>query len=248
MVGTRRDDDTIAAFEASPDPSAPDQSDQETPLPATVGRFQILARLGAGGMGEVFTAYDDRLDRKVAVKVVHRSGVGTKAQSRMLREAQALAKVSHPNVVAVHEVGEHRGDLYIAMELIRGETLGQWSAEGRPWREVVEVYSQAAAGLSAAHEAGLVHRDFKPDNAIVGEDGRVRVLDFGLARQSHAAEVPDAEERASTSSPRDDRLTQTGVTAGTPAYMAPEQIRHQPLSAATDQFSFCVALYDRCRT
>lgn len=240
VVGTLRDDDTVAAFEASPEPSPP----QDPPLPATVGRFQILGRLGAGGMGEVFTAYDDRLDRKVAVKVVHRSGVGTKAQSRMLREAQALAKVSHPNVVAVHEVGEHRGDLYIAMELIRGETLREWATDARPWKDVVEVYTQAAAGLSAAHEVGLVHRDFKPDNAILGEDGRVRVLDFGLARHAHAADVQDATDLASTDEAHDDRLTQTGVTAGTPAYMAPEQMRHQPLSPATDQFSLCVALYE----
>ncbi|MEM6294015.1 MAG: serine/threonine-protein kinase [Myxococcota bacterium] len=245
MVELDDDDATLAAFD---DASAPGSSREDGDVPSVVGRFTVLGRLGAGGMGEVLTAYDERLDRRVAVKVVHRGSLGTLAQERMLREAQALAKVSHPNVVAVHEVGEHDGDLYIAMELIEGQTLAAWvDAQPRGWADVLEVYGQAAAGLAASHAAGLVHRDFKPENAIVGTDGRVRVLDFGLSRQAEAGSHADAaapdDDDPTDLSPNSDRLTATGTTAGTPAYMAPEQVMLKPLGPATDQFSFCVSLW-----
>lgn len=243
------DDLTLDARARTSDGARREPPDDVLALPTKIGRFEILGRLGAGGMGEVLTAYDDGLDRRVAVKVVHQGDAGTRARGRMLREAQALAKVSHPNVVAVHEVGEHDGDLYIAMELIRGETLAEWTSDERPWQQVVDIFVQAAEGLAAAHAAGLIHRDFKPANAIVGEDGRVRVLDFGLARRAELdARDDEVDEKelgsADTLPATSARLTQTGVAAGTPAYMAPEQMTHYPLSPATDQFSFCVSLWE----
>jgi tetratricopeptide (TPR) repeat protein len=217
-----------------------------------VGRFLVLEKLGAGGMGVVYAAYDPELDRKLALKLlqpgstqVERSG----GQTRLLREAQALARLSHPNVISLYDVGTWRERVFIAMELVEGPSLREWLRQGpHPWREVVEVFLAAGRGLAAAHAAGLVHRDFKPDNVLLGKDGRVRVLDFGLARQTSApAELPVSAEPPlpeRSSSPLDTPLTRVGLVIGTPAYMAPELYGGSVFDARADQFSYCVALYE----
>ena len=211
------------------------------PLPR-IGRFTILGRLGAGNMGVVYTAYDDILDRKVAIKVLQDGGGA--GSLRLLREAQAMARVAHPNVVAVHEVGTAEHQVYVAMEFIRGATLHVWQREpGRAWPEIVEAYIQAGRGLAAAHAAGLIHRDFKPSNAMIGADGRVRVLDFGLVRAQQAVDADGLDVSSSRSSIAL-QLTHAGDVLGTPAYMSPEQMRGVTLGPATDQFSLCVSLFE----
>ncbi len=180
-----------------------DESMTDAPLTKTpgrrVGRFTVLGQLGQGGMGSVLQAYDDTLDRQVAVKVMHES-LGNRHEKRMLREAQALARLSHPNVVQVYEVGKVDGRMFIAMEIIHGKTLSQWHEMPQPWRECVDVYLQAGQGLCAAHAEGLVHRDFKPSNGIIDEDGRVRVLDFGLARDAGMLDEEESPDDPSASS------------------------------------------------
>lgn len=211
----------------------------------SVGRYRILDEIGAGGMGQVFSAYDEELDRKVAIKVVHGASTSAQAKGRLRREAQALGKLAHPNVVTVHEIGEHNGQVFIAMEFVRGETLRQWRlAEDRSVPEILEVYLQAARGLQAAHEAGILHRDFKPDNALVGDDGRVRVLDFGLARAVVDERATTLPEELSKDERGDVALTKTGAILGTPSYMAPEQFLGEPTDAQTDQFGLCVSLWE----
>ncbi len=222
----------------------------EEPLaPAKIGRFTVIRELGRGGTGVVYAAYDEQLDRKVAVKLLHAETSEADARARLLREAQAMARLSHPNIVSVHEVGTHHKQVYIAMEFVHGVTLGTWlKKQVRPWREVVEVFRQAGSGLAAAHEAGLVHRDFKPQNAMVGDDGRVRVLDFGLARADGDPHVFADLERTRDSHSQltalDASLTVTGSLVGTPAYMAPEQFRGEKADPRSDQFALCVALYE----
>ena len=211
-----------------------------------VGRYLVLSALGAGGMGVVFSAYDPQLDRKVALKLL-RAGItyNTKdARTRLRREAQAIAQLSHPNVVAVYDVGStEEDDLYIAMEFVEGDTLTTWLKQyPRTWREIVDVFLQAARGLMAAHSVGLLHRDFKPDNVLVGHDGRVRVTDFGLARSTFTPEE-GAKPRAEMTA-LNVELTATGTVLGTPRYMAPEQLTGPDIDARADQFSFCVALYE----
>jgi len=226
--------------------------------PGKIGRFTVIRELGRGGTGIVYIAYDEQLDRKIAVKLLNNErpdDSSGSANARLLREAQAMARVSHPNIAAVHEVGMFHGQIYVAMEFVHGETLSAWHRRGpASWQEVLAVYRQAAAGLAAAHEAGLVHRDFKPANAILGEDRRVRVLDFGLARADAspggiaALETTDeglAALASSTEQPHLDlSLTVTGTVLGTPAYMSPEQFIGKRVEAKSDQFSFCVALYE----
>lgn len=202
-----------------------------------VGRYVVLDRLGEGGMGIVYRAFDPELDRLVALKLLHtRSQTGTTIgdASWLLREAQALAKLSHPNVVIVHDVGVVRDDqVFVAMELVDGLTLRAWlSATKRSWREVRDVMLAAGAGLAAAHAAKLVHRDFEPDNVIVGKDGRVRVMDFGLARLKKGDTIPP-EDIASVV--RSDLTVVEGVI-GTPAYMAPEQFDGIEADVRSDQF------------
>jgi serine/threonine protein kinase len=193
-----------------------------------IGRYAIEGLLGAGGMAVVYLARDPVLDRAVALKVMRVDGDEPGA-SRLVREGQALARISHPNVISVHEVGrETDGLIYIAMERIAGTTLAAWLETPRAPHEILRVFAAAGRGLSAAHAAGLVHRDFKPENVMVGDDGRVCVLDFGLARASRDADGPDADHE--------------GI-AGTPAYMSPEQWRGERAGVASDQFSFCVALW-----
>jgi tetratricopeptide (TPR) repeat protein len=210
------------------------------PLPGTrLGRFTLLDMLGNGAMGVVFAAYDEVLDRKIAVKLLR--GGGGDGEQRLLREAQAMARVDHPNVATVHDVGVADDQVYVDMEFVRGTTLAVWQrTPARTWEEVLAAYVQAGRGLAAAHAAGLVHRDFKPSNAMIGEDGRVRVLDFGLVR---AAGLPGADGSGSHRRV-EPRLTQDGEVVGTPAYMAPEQIRGLAIGPAADQFSFCASLYE----
>ncbi|WP_266219271.1 serine/threonine-protein kinase [Paraliomyxa miuraensis] len=211
-----------------------------------IGRYVVLSKLGAGGMGVVYAAYDPELDRKVALKLLLPGVGGEKGKSRLLREAQALGKLAHPNVVGIYDVGTLGEQVWLAMEFVRGQTLGAWLEMPRSWREVVEVLVGAGEGLCAAHAAGLLHRDFKPDNVMVGDDGRVRVMDFGLARTRVGGE--STEDERSRPQPNVEALalalTQQGSLVGTPSYMAPEQFSNASMTAAAaDQFSFCVTLW-----
>jgi tetratricopeptide (TPR) repeat protein len=213
-----------------------------------VGRYYVLERIGAGGMGVVYGAFDPDLDRKIALKVLLPERLdgeaGSRGHARLIREAKAMAKLSHPNVITVHDVGVFESRVFVAMEFVDGKTLKQWFETSPPWQEVVRCMIGAGRGLAAAHAKGLVHRDFKPDNVLIGPDGRARVLDFGLART--AAELPSdlpEEELLDTGDPGD-RITRTGGLTGTPAYMAPEQYLGKPLDPRTDQFAFCVALWE----
>jgi WD40 repeat protein/predicted Ser/Thr protein kinase len=213
--------------------------------PIKIGRFTIVRELGAGGMGVVYVAYDEQLDRRVAVKLLRRSDTDTQGKARLEREAQAMARLSHPNVVTVHEVGMHQEQVFVAMEFVDGGDLRGWlKAKQRTWQEIVAAFRQAGEGLAAAHAAGIVHRDFKPDNVLVGNDGRVRVADFGLAH-AHDENLEGEREISITSSARlDQSITRTGALMGTPAYMAPEQYASTRTDARTDQFAFCVALWE----
>jgi eukaryotic-like serine/threonine-protein kinase len=217
---------------------------------AELGRYVVLARLGEGGMGVVYAAYDPELDRKVALKLLHRAvdpSVGTsEGRSRLMREAQAMAKLSHPNVVAIHDVGTFEDRVFVALEFVDGDTLAAWRRErARSWREVLDVMLRAGRGLAAAHGAGLLHRDFKPDNVMIDRDGRVRVMDFGLARPAGAV-VPVIDDTRANPELRALALevTRQGAIVGTPAYMAPEQLAGQPTDARTDVFAFGVSAWE----
>ncbi|MBK7829683.1 serine/threonine-protein kinase [Nannocystis sp.] len=228
---------------------------EDPPAPAAIGRFTVLRELGRGGTGVVYAAYDEQLDRKVAVKLLHSETREDLARARLLREAQAMARLAHPNIVGVHEVGTFGRQVYVAMEFVHGMTLHAWlKRTRRPLGERVAMFLQAGEGLAAAHAAGLVHRDFKPANVMVGDDGRVRVLDFGLARAEaspgSAPGLGDLEPAPEHSSAvanlrsLDASITVTGVMLGTPAYMAPEQFLGAHVDARSDQFAFCVALFE----
>jgi tetratricopeptide (TPR) repeat protein len=218
------------------------------------GRYRIVHRIGSGGMGTVYSAFDPTLDRTVALKVLHDKVESADAEQRLLREAQAMARLSHPNVVTVHDAGMKDGRPYVAMEFVEGHDLRTWlRREKRGWREIVDKFVASGEGLAAAHAAGLIHRDFKPGNVMVGNDGRARVTDFGLARAAEAGDwealgtspgslampVADAE----SSSPLETPLTQAGTVLGTPAYMAPEQALEGRADHRSDQYAFCVSLY-----
>ena len=219
--------------------------------PERFGRYVVLDTLGKGGMGTVLRAFDLELDRPVAIKVLH-GHLGKKHTTRLKREAQAMAKLSHPNVVQVYEVAEVDGQTFVAMELVKGRTPTQWAEqEPRPdWRACVRLFLQLGEGLAVAHSRGLIHRDFKPGNAIVDDEGRARVLDFGLARQDdeETRELSIRIKRAKTDRqqtvPPDLSLTKTGAVLGTPGYMPLEQMYGQEADARSDQFSFCVSLYE----
>jgi serine/threonine protein kinase/tetratricopeptide (TPR) repeat protein len=250
--------DQAGSGPASATATLTDSIDDDHPEPQrgeTIGRYLVLERIGAGGMGVVFAAYDPELDRRVAIKVLHGRRDSDAARRRLAREAQALARIAHPHVVAVHDVGLHDGRVFLAMEYVEGGTLREFMAD--PAHDLDarrRVLIAAGEGLAAAHRAGLVHRDFKPDNVMVGERGEVKVMDFGLAR-SHA----DASEHGSTGpisrgamhdsdssrlgSPRE-LLTEAGVLLGTPAYMAPEQLAGEVADARSDQFAFAVTAHE----
>ncbi|MBK8237804.1 MAG: serine/threonine protein kinase [Deltaproteobacteria bacterium] len=198
----------------------------------TVDRFVLLRRLGAGGMGEVLLAYDPELDRKVAIKLMHRELGEANGDAGLLREARAAARLQHPNVVTIFDVGRAGDRLFVAMEYVEGRTLRAWLREQPRGRsEILLAFEQAGRGLVAAHDAGLVHRDFKPDNVLVGADGRVRVADFGIA------------SLVASSDPSGSR-TATAAVVGTPRYMAPEQYEGAEVDPRADQFAFCVSLWE----
>ncbi|HEU5060445.1 MAG TPA: serine/threonine-protein kinase, partial [Kofleriaceae bacterium] len=211
---------------------------------AALGRYRIERLIGQGGMGVVYAAFDPELGRRVAVKVIRPelAACGAQIAARLAREARAMAQVAHPNVIAVYDVGAGDGEVFVAMELAEGRTLREWLREReRTWREIVEVFRAAGEGLAAAHDARLIHRDFKPDNVLIDRTGRVRVSDFGLAR-AVAEESTSEVGIPRVSGPVE--LTRTGQAVGTPAYMAPEQHGHRGADERSDQFSFCVALWE----
>jgi tetratricopeptide (TPR) repeat protein/predicted Ser/Thr protein kinase len=210
----------------------------ERPLPQTYGRYAVISRLGAGGMGTVYLARDPDLDRDVAIKVLH-ADVAELHRERLFAEAKSMARLVHPNVVPVFDIGEHHGEMFVAMQRIDGGTMRDWLRDAKPgWREIVAAFRDAARGLHAAHREGIVHRDFKPDNVLVGRDGAVKVTDFGLAR------VRDAPAELGASIGGTDAGASDMKLAGSPSYMAPETIRGARASSRADQFSFCVSLYE----
>lgn len=207
--------------------------------PTVIGRWHLLGRLGRGAMGTVYEAYDPKLDRKVAIKVLHSMAPDLEAarRARLHREAQAMARVQHRNLVEVYDVFADEPQPYVVMELVAGTTLRAWQEVGkRGWREIVRAYVEAARGLAALHNVGLVHRDFKPDNAMIGEPGRVRVVDLGLV----FAERIDEGQTLPLPSP----LTRDGLLVGTLSYMSPEQLQGKQSDARSDEFGFCAALYE----
>ena len=223
--------------------------------PARIDRFTVLGVAGRGGMGRVYSAYDPDLDRKVAIKLIHSGGGDTSRnenrRKRLVREARAMAKLSHPNVIQIYEVGTYADEVYLAMEFVEGETLKAWSERRTTLvgRRSSRSLPRRGGAWPRAHDAGLVHRDFKPSNVMLGRDGRVRVLDFGLAisagydprelRSTHRSAA--ASQAGSVDS---DRITRTGAAVGTLAYMPPEQFAAEEVDARSDQFSFCVALFE----
>ncbi len=251
--------------------------------PIKIDRFVLLERIGAGGMGEIFAAYDERLDRKVAIKLVRGTQASTRAQDRLLREAQALAQLNHPNVVQIHDAGKYEERVFIAMEFVRGKTLRAWLEDHAARLDgaarvsaVVNMFVAIGRGIEAAHAAGVVHRDFKPENVLIGDDDqRPRVVDFGLARAFRAEDSQESLEQAAAVPNELDEIDTDGATqpagppvprqvprattprlkaalaltsdgriVGTPRYMSPEQFWGQPVDDRSDQFSFCVALYE----
>ena len=218
--------------------------------PVRVGRFEIVRTIGHGAMGRVYLGFDPVLDRDVAVKVIQTDADEDRSEAqraRLLEEARAIAKVDDPHVVHVYEAGrvaEDSDEIYVVMELVLGITLRRWQTTGeRNWREVVDRYVAAGLGLAAAHRAGIAHRDFKPDNVLVADDGRVRVVDFGLARAFSELDPEHRPTRADGRRP-EPALPVSTRGAGTPAYMAPEQLEGREASAFADQFAFCVALFE----
>ena len=214
------------------------------PAGEMVGRYRVISTIGVGGMGTVVKAWDPTLGRIVAIKRVTTSSATPLETLRLHREAQAIAQLSHPNVIAVFEVGSADGGIYVAMEYVEGLTLAKLIEQRRPKREeILRLFTQAARGLAAAHDAGIVHRDFKPANVLVGNDGRVRVLDFGIARRvgSEEGERPAVSLRAGV---LQEDLTKSGAMLGTPRYMAPEQFMGLEVDARADRFAFSVALYE----
>ena len=224
-----------APGEASP---ASSSSQMTLARDSPVGRYRIERLVGAGGMGVVYAARDSELNRVVALKLLRIGGTSSEPRARLLREAQTMASLSHPNLVPIFELGNQDGDDFLAMELIDGPTVDHWQREKpRDWREILRVFLEAGRGLEAAHNAGVVHRDFKPGNVLIGPDGRARVTDFGLAR-------PDALVAAAAPANASVFLTQAGSLLGTPAYMSPEQLDGKSADVRSDQFSFSVSLVE----
>jgi tetratricopeptide (TPR) repeat protein len=250
--------DTIAATDPSGRASAPlvgsaKAAPGEPARGDSIGRFVVLGVLGSGGMGVVYSAYDPHLDRKVAIKLLGAGALerGEDAKVRLLREAQAMAKINHPNVIKVHEVGTFGEQIYLAMEFADAGTVRGWLHDAeRSLPEILDVFAAAGRGLAAAHAVGLVHRDFKPDNVLMSKDGSIRVTDFGLVSLSEqpprapTEPLPVFEGALSDTTPLSQDLTRTGSIMGTPTYMAPEQFSGLASTAQTDQFAFCIALYE----
>ena len=227
---------------------APEDSARGRAPSVSIGRYLVLSLLGRGGMGRVYAAYDPELDRRVALKLLDTSRGFEDARRLMAREARALGKLSHPNVVQVYDVGEHEGAVFVAMELVEGQSLDRWCrSTPRPgWQELLAAFVDAARGISAAHAQGLVHRDIKPSNILRGRDGRVRVADFGLATGRLRAPEDAAPSAVTPPAPptREEVLFMTGSLVGTPLYMAPEQHQRRRATTASDQYSLCVALHE----
>ncbi|MCA9654027.1 MAG: serine/threonine protein kinase [Myxococcales bacterium] len=241
------EDDTVACPDGRPQAGRIEEA-----IGRCLGKYVITGVLGRGGMGVVYRAMDRDLEREVALKVLSpellHDEEGTRQESeRLLREARAQAQLSHPNVVSIFDVGREGDEVYLAMELVPGPDLRAWLRERpRSWREVVSVFVGAGRGLQAAHAVGLVHRDFKPANVLMGQEGRARVTDFGLARmvREPSRDEPEADFGEDSGLVDDDELTVEGTVVGTPAYMAPEQHAGRPLSPAADQYALCVALWE----
>ncbi|HLL03443.1 MAG TPA: serine/threonine-protein kinase [Myxococcaceae bacterium] len=250
MSDSRREEEpptqeVFSPASAQPASAAPWQS--LSPGQTLAGRYTVLEQLGQGGMGVVFAAYDVRLDRRVALKLLQPARTSRpEDQARLAREAQAMARLSHPNVVHVYDAGTlENGHLFIAMEYVEGQTLKAWCQQSaRSWREILEAYLAAGRGLDAAHRAGIVHRDFKPDNVLIGHDGRVRVMDFGLARAEPSMQTSASQPEHLPPSAWEQALTVPGTVMGTLRYMAPELIADKPADTRSDLFSFCVSLYE----
>jgi len=256
----------LAKTDAKTVDAQPTQLERPTPRPSAsslgagtqIGKYQLLQLLGSGGMGAVWEARDVDLGRRVAIKVLHPDHAADgHARGRLMREARAMARLHHPNVITVYDAATFDGRDIIAMELVRGETLASWLSRPHPMRERVSALLAAGRGLAAAHAAGLVHRDFKPHNVLVDKRGRVLVTDFGLARAVADAPGSSADLRVedvtatlpepppSTSlAALDGSLTLTGMVLGTPAYMAPEQFSGGVADEKSDQFSYCVTLWE----
>jgi tetratricopeptide (TPR) repeat protein len=237
------DNDTVVAKPGTRVPTAPWR--ELLVKGAHLGRYVVEEVIGEGGMGVVYAAFDPELHRRVALKLVQpemRNASTTEGRARLLREAQAIAQLSHPNVIHVYDVGTYEDQVFLALEFVDGEHLAKWTWRTKPpWREIVRVFIAAGRGLAAAHAAGLVHRDFKPDNVLRGKDGRVLVMDFGIARVDGVPEEEPPTPRSSQ--PLLAPLTEIGVVMGTPGYAAPEQLGGAPGDARADQFSFAAALY-----
>ena len=214
--------------------------DAELAGATTLGRYQILRKIGSGGMGAVYEAFDPNLDRRIAIKVLHSDAP---SEERLIAEGKAMAKLNHPNVVTVHDVDAVDGQVFVAMEYVHGVTLRQWQDERpRSWREVLEMYLAFGEGIAAAHQSGLVHCDLKPENVLVGDDGRPRVTDFGIAKLRDAAAEPVSLPTDGDAAPLPG--TRASAVMGTPHYMSPEQFLGRTLDDRADQFGFCVMLWE----
>jgi eukaryotic-like serine/threonine-protein kinase len=211
--------------------------------PQKIGRYSILETLGSGGMGLVYRAHDPQLDRAIALKLLNADWSTPEGSRRMHREARAMARLSHPNVVQVYEVGQYRERVFLAMEYVEGETLGAWLERGPSQARILALFLAVGAGIAAAHGAGVVHRDLKPSNILVDTAGRPRVADFGLA----CTEIRVHDEQVTTLEERGDpraTITEVSPVVGTPRYMAPEQYEGRPATARSDQYGFCVMLWE----
>lgn len=212
-----------------------------------LGRYVVLGEVGRGGMGRVLRGYDPKLQREVALKELRHDALGPAGRARLVAEARAMAKLSHPNVVPIHDVeqlGPDADHLVMVMEFVDGQTLAQWLRGDPTWQDIVVRFALAGRGLAAAHDAGLLHRDFKPANVLLADDGRVKVSDFGLAKTVETMREPSIEPEEPANVDTGEELTRTGAVMGTPRFMAPEQHLGEPLSPAADQFAFCVALWE----
>ncbi len=244
-------DDQLARTATAPGRAASIADEKLPSAGESLGRYRLERELGAGGMGVVFAAFDSKLERRVALKVLRGGGAGSDANRRLLNEARAMARLTHSNVVTVHEADSVGGRDYVAMELIDGATLAEWMRIApRTPEAIVAAFVAAGRGLAAAHGAGLVHRDFKPHNVLRRTDGRIAVTDFGLARDAGADPMAVTVNLGRATNESDNTpsalsgLTVTGSLLGTPAYMAPEQWNGGKIGPAADQFAFCVALWE----
>ena len=249
----RADTTPTATVSSAPTPQLPTTGPVVTRLEIgdQLGRYVVLAHLGRGGMGYVVAAYDPELDRKVALKLLKSDRATATAKQRLRREAQALARLNHTNVITIYEVGTHQAQTFLAMEYVRGMTLRDWLHADRPTCDAIRArFVEAGRGLAAAHGAGLIHRDFKPDNVMLGDDGRVRVMDFGLARrkaEEFDASLEPPSPKSESSVPTgwgSSKLTATGACLGTRGYIAPEVSAGGTIDWRVDQFAFCVALFE----